>query len=260
MAEDSGDTSLAAGAADNSQEADQGNQSAPVAAEGGLQFDLPAEDRTKLARFKSHNDLGKSYLELERKLGASITLPGKNSTAEEREAFHKRLGRPDSPDGYELDSFFLPDGVTKADMGEEKFKAQAYELGLSKDQAKALHKWAVDASLEQAKQMKQQQALKKRDASEALRKEHGLEYEKKLALVGLVNQRFGGDEWIQFLNEGPGDDPRLLRVLMKVGEAISEDTLVQGRPAGMEPGEREDGLLSYPNRPEITGNRFRSVR
>lgn len=269
MAEnDSGDTSLAAGGnADNSQAADQGNQtqtattgSGATGSAEGLKFDgLPETERAKLARFKSHNDLGKSYLELERRLGASVVLPGKDAKPEEVEAFYKRLGRPDSKDGYELDSAFLPDGVTKVDLGEEKFKAQAFELGLTKDQAKRLHKWAVDASLEQAKQIRAQMEVKKRDASEALRRRYGLDYDKKLALVGLVNQRFGGDSWIQYLNQGPGNDPQLLEVLIKIGEAISEETLVQGRPPGAEAGKREPGVLSYPKRPEITQKRFRTV-
>ena len=262
MAEnDSGDTSLAAGgSADNSAETDQSNQTQTETTGEGLKFDLPEADKTKLARFKTHNDLGKSYLELERKIGASVVLPGKDATSEEKDAFYKRLGRPDSQNGYELDPVFLPDGVTRDEASENSFKAIAFELGLTKDQARKLNKFAVDQAIATIAGARQQMSEKKREGSESLRKEHGLEYDKKLSLVGLVNNRFGGEDWIRYLNQGPGNDPTMLRFLIKVGEAISEETLVQGRPPGVEAGEREPGVLSYPNRPEITKNRFRSVR
>jgi len=117
------------------------------------------------------------------------------------------------------------------------------------------------AILAQAAAFRKKVEEDKGKASEALRKQHGLQYDEKLALVSKVNQKFGDDDWIRYLNTGPGNDPSLLRFLIKVGEAISEDTLVRGRAAPMNVEQREAGVLSYPNRPEITGRqRFRSVR
>jgi len=266
MAEtDQGVTSLAAGGEpENSEATSQDNQPQTTETTGGEELKLSGFDEKDsgiLGRFKSQNGLAKSYLELFKRMERTVAIPGENAKPEEVEAFYKRLGRPDSPDGYELETVYLPDGVTKADMGEENFKKIAHKLGLTKAQAKELHKWAVDTSLDQVKQVRQVAEQKKREASEVLRKEYGLDYDKKIALMGQVNRKFGGDEWIQFLNEGPGNDPRLIRVLVKIGESISEDTLVQGRPpgaTGLE--EREPGVFSYPNRPEVTGNRFRSVR
>jgi len=257
------DTSLAAGGtAGNSPEVDAGNQTPTEPTEEGLKFDLPEADKTKLAKFKTHNDLGKSYLELERKLGAAVVLPGKDASTDERDAFYKRLGRPDSQNGYELDPVFLPDGVTRDEVSEGKFRAIAFDLGLTKDQARLLNKYAKDQSIEMIQQGRQLKEKAKQEGSEALRKEHGLEYDKKIALVGLVNTRFGDTEgnWIRYLNTGPGNDPPMLRFLIKVGEAISEETLVHGRPPGTEPGEREPGVLSYPKRPELNKNQFRNVR
>jgi hypothetical protein len=228
----------------------------------GLKFDgLGDEDKAKLARFKTQNDLGKSYLELERRLGASVVLPGKNAKAEDVEAFYEKLGRPKSPDGYELDPVYLPDNVTQTDPDNKEFRKIAHQIGLSKEQAKALNKWSVDSALAQAAAFRKKVKEDTQKASEDLRKEHGLNYDQKLALVKLVNNKFGDDNWIRYLNTGPGNDPNLLRFLIKVGEAISEDTLVRGRPAPATAETREPGILSYPNRPEITGRqRFRTVR
>lgn len=255
--------SLAAQAG-NSETSKTDNQTAatePKSTEG-LKFDgLGQEEQAKLARFKSQNDLGKSYLELEKRLGASVVLPGKNAKPEDVEAFYEKLGRPKSPDGYELDSVFLPDNVTQTDPGNKEFRKIAHEIGLSKEQAKALNKWSVELSLAQASAFRKKMDEEKQKASENLRKEYGLGYDEKIALVARVNNKFGGDDWIRYLNTGPGNDPNLLRFLIKVGEAISEDTLIRGRPAPGNVEQREPGVLTYPNRPEITGRqRFRTVR
>jgi hypothetical protein len=256
------DTSLAAGGTDNSQDAAQVKPPETKTTEEGLKFDgMSEEERTKLARFKTQNDLGKSYLELERKLGASVVLPGKNAKQEDWDAFYKRLGRPDSPDGYELQSVVTEEGVKLDDVGDVEFRKQAHELGLTKNQAETLHKWWINAIIGQTEKVKELARQKKREASDDLRKEYGLDYDKKLALIGLVNRKFGSDGWIPYLNRGPGNDPEFLRFLIKIGEAISEETLVQGRvQSGATVEEREPGILNYPNRPEITKNRFRSVR
>jgi len=258
-------TSLAAGGEpENSTGAGPENPPQPpeTPKEEGLKFDgMSEEQRTKLARFKTQNDLGKSYLELERKLGASVVLPGKDAKQEDWDAFYKRLGRPDSPDGYELESVITNEGVKLDDVGDVEFKKQAHELGLTKNQAETLHKWWINAIIGQTEKLKTAAKEKKREASEALRKEYGLEYDKKLALVGLVNRKFGSDGWLPYLNKGPGNDPEFLRFLIKIGEAISEETLVSGRATtAVTVDEREPGVLNYPNRPEITKNRFRTVR
>jgi hypothetical protein len=94
------------------------------------------------------------------------------------------------------------------------------------------------------------------------RSEYGLDYDKKVkGLIPMVNKKFGDDDWIQWLNTGPGNEPVLNRFLIKVGEAISEDSLIRGRPSPSTAETREPGVLSYPARPEITGRqRFRGVR
>ncbi len=52
--------------------------------------------------WKEPGEALKAYGELEKKLGKAVVIPGDNASDEERAAFHKRLGVPEGPDGYQL--------------------------------------------------------------------------------------------------------------------------------------------------------------
>lgn len=262
MAEnDPAPVSLAAGGdADNHAEQGKGNQTATESPEWVKKLDVDDQTRGKLSRFKTEKDLAKSYLEAERRLGASVVLPGKDASQAELDAFAKRLGRPESPDGYELDPVFLPDGV-QDNGGEAVFKKIAFEIGLTKDQAKRMYKVAATQAFEGVAALRKQQEQSRERAREALQKEYGDEYKANLAMVTKVNKLFGDDEWVRFLNNGAGNEPALVKFMVKVAKQFSEDTLETGRLPGRKEEKREPGLLDYGNtRPEITGeNRFRTV-
>lgn len=264
MAEADQVVSLAAGGKpENAEGAAQDNQQKPAEVVPWVKelegFD--EQTRSKLSRFKTSKDVAKSYLELEKRLGASVVIPGKDATQTERDEFAKRLGRPESPDGYELDPLFLPDGVSRQDGGEDAFKAMAFELGLSKDQGKRLYKYAASKAFEGVAALRKEMEKKKMAAAEVLRKEWGNEYTSNLAKVQKVSKLFGGDDWVEYLNEGAGNDPRLIKVLVKIANQFSEDTLESGRLAPRTQERREPGLLDYGDlRPEITGdNRYRKL-
>jgi hypothetical protein len=217
--------------------------------------DLKEEERTKLARFKTGNDLGKSYLSLESKLGASITLPGKDATEEEKAAFYKRLGRPESKDGYELDTLFLADKVTKDSETEDRIRSMAFHLNLNQEGAKKLHRTFVDLANRGAKMVSEM----KQRASESLRKQWGGDYDRNVALVGTLLRKFGDAETVEYMNSGPGNDPPMLRMLAKFASAISPDRLETGSlPAAAQ---EDDGTEAFPNSPSMTGaNRERRIR
>ena len=219
------------------------------------------QTRSKLSRFKTSKDVAKSYLELEKRLGASVVIPGKDATQSEKDEFAKRLGRPEAPDGYELDQVYLPDGVTRQENSEEAFKRMAYELGLTKDQGKKLYKYATTQAFEGVAALRKAQDQKRMEAAASLKKEWGAEYDGNLAKVQKINKLFGDDDWVQYLNEGAGNEPRLIKVLVKIAKQFSEDTLETGKLPSRTPERREPGLLDYGNlRPEISGeNRYRKL-
>jgi hypothetical protein len=73
---------------------------APNAEATGWRDTLPDDLKGWAEKFDSPATALKSHRELEKKLGKSVTLPGKDATPEEVQAFHKKLGVPDSAAEY----------------------------------------------------------------------------------------------------------------------------------------------------------------
>lgn len=94
--------------------------------------------------FAGIEDLGKlygAYKELkgrEASFKDSVRIPTKDSTADEIGAFYKRLGRPDTEDGYVLGDYDnTPDSVADS---KKAFMKEAFRNGLSQNQASNLWK------------------------------------------------------------------------------------------------------------------------
>jgi hypothetical protein len=213
--------------------------------------------KSKLSRYKTVNDIAKSALEFDKRISQSVVIPGKDATKETWDAYYKRLGRPESKDGYELDEIFLPDGVTKD--SDEGFKEIAYELGLNKEQAAKLHKYAAQKGLDSYSNMKKQFEEKKEASRVALRKEWGGDYDRNISMIGNLLRKFGDEEIIKYMNNGPGNDTPMVKFLAKAGKAFSADTLERGSiPESVED---EEGSRLFPNSPQMTGaNRIRRIR
>jgi len=213
------------------------------------------DDRKRLTRFKTYNDVAKSYLALETRLGASVVIPSENAPQADWDAFHKRLGRPESPDGYEFDPIYLPDG-SRHEGGNEAFKNLAFNLGLSKKAAKDLYRESAKLGVSQIIEVQKKQEAKKEEAKVNLKKDWADSYDKNMGLQKLATSSYAkadsahATEWIEFLNEGAGNDPRLLRFLSWMGSNFEPDTLDKGRgaPRG---GEVQTGQLPYDKSPEL---------
>lgn len=133
--------------------------------------------------WKGPADVIGSYSNLEKLLGADkagrgVVLPKDDATAEEWAAFHNRLGRPESADGYKLP---VPDGDSGAFA--KTAASWFHEAGLTAKQAEALaSKWneftGTTAQAQQA-EFEQKAALD----VQALQKEWGEQFEAQSELA-----------------------------------------------------------------------------
>ncbi len=139
------------------------------------------------------------------------------------------------PEAYE---FKAPEGQELDTAAVEAFTPIAKELGLTNDQAQKL----VDLyAAQMANAAKGQQ-----DAFTAIRdgwvasvrndpEIGGGKLEGNLAIAAKAIDQFGGPELRQALNEtGVGDNPAVIKFMIKVGKAISEDNFPRG--SGGDPG------------------------
>jgi hypothetical protein len=186
---------------------------------------LRSEDALKtLSRFKGKGDLAKSYLELRGKVGENpITVPGENATDEEREAFYKAIGRPDSPDKYEFPEI---EGVEPDDDATKAFKEAAHKLGVPPEMASGMYQYLM----EQAKTYQENQAkaieTTQAETEKTLKKEFGKDYETNLTAGDNALRQVIGDEAMKKLEAaGLHVDADVVRGAVKLSQAIGEDKL-----------------------------------
>lgn len=135
----------------------------------------------KLAKFEKLGDLAKSYLELEGKLGSSIVKPGENASAEETEAFYRKLGKPETADKYSISG-------DEAKM----FREMAFKNNLTDDQAKALYQSLQEVGQNALAQQKAVFVQQAQQTQAALQKEYGNDYANKIELLKRGIATYGG--------------------------------------------------------------------
>ena len=78
---------------------------------------IPEEIRghKSLEHIQDVGALAKSYVNAQSMIGADkVAIPGKHATDEDWGEVYRRLGRPDTPDGYELNNE-MPEGAQSSD-------------------------------------------------------------------------------------------------------------------------------------------------
>lgn len=176
------------------------------------------------AKFKTFDGFAKSYVNLEKMLGAQgkVAVPSEHSSPEEWEAFFQKVGRPHKPEEYQLkvDDKLKAAGIDEKVLGE--YQAVAHKLGLTQKQMAeltAFHFGKVGASLESA----QQQVLQQKEAAIGeLKKEWGANYDANLqaaergaAIVGIGKEVFQADPAL-------ANNPHFIKAMAKVAEMTKE--------------------------------------
>lgn len=164
----------------------------------------------------------------------AVVIPGPGATAEEWAPVLKRLGVPESPDGYNLKvPENLPEGVTVNPEELKEFAKFAHGLGLTPQQVAKLQEFDLGrAGKQSVSGMEAARAAEVAEfnrQSEVLTKAwgNGNEATQKKALAERAAITFG------FTPEEVRTDPlfrnaRFVMTLARAGAAMSEDTLVKG--------------------------------
>lgn len=93
------------------------------------------------------DQLVKSYRALEQKLAGMVALPGEDSDDDSRLRFHRAMGVPDSPDGYEIS---LADPALSTDA---EVNRRLHEAGFTPAQAQLVYDLACDHVVPQLHRM-----------------------------------------------------------------------------------------------------------
>jgi len=181
------------------------------------------KENATLQKFKDVEGLGTSYLAMQEMIGSRAKIPTDESSEEEVSEFYNKLGRPETPDKYEID---IPGGVGTDDEINHFFSA-AHKSGLTNRQAQdALnyfhtmnenYKVDMDATMQKART----------DAETTLKKEWGPgQYDKNLAVSRRAFNRFADDGLRRIVDEsGMSNNVSMIKFLHKIGVAFSDPNM-----------------------------------
>lgn len=185
--------------------------------------------------YKSPEDIVTAYKNAEQKLGSSLTPPKDDAPAEEWDKFYGKLGRPETPDAYDLKR---PEGLPE-DMpwnadAESAFKTWAHEDGLTPKQAQGQLSKFAQFQAEQFKAAQAAQAEAVETTHSELTKEWGAPdsegFKTKLAMADRAMKKLGLTEAYQksglILADGSVTDPQIAKAFAAIGETMfKEDTI-----------------------------------
>lgn len=207
-------------------------------ANGGSWMDsLPAEIKgdpsIQLFKDSGVSGLAKSWVSAQAMLGKDkVVIPGEKATNEEWAAFHSKLGRPESPDKYDIK---LPADQKLDDNFAKGFREVAFKSGMTPKQVQQAVEWyakeaggAVEAQ-QSAKQVELKQSI------DAYRESLGGD-DKLKARIDQARQavRVLSDAKLNdFLDKsGAGSRPEMIEFFAKLSTMMGEDKLRDGTGVG----------------------------
>ena len=176
----------------------------------------------------------KAYANAEKMIGGSVRIPKEDAKPEEWAAFYKKMGRPDTVEGYNIQKpDKLPDGVTWNDDLTSWFAKTAHENGLSKNQVQKIMKsWnEVETAKAHSAQKEMGQRLSK------LQEQWGDEFAGRVELgVRGIERLMPKEEVTEFKalldTTGIGNHPLMIKYAHLVGKMLQEDGYIIGDGKG----------------------------
>jgi len=234
----------------------EGNEGMPdgTSEKLGWRAGLPTElqHHEWLKDFTKVGDFATAAIEVKERMDKAITPPGENATEDERKAYLKALGVPESSDGYTFDLSKIPKDLELNEEIVTWLRGVAHKNNLTQPQAEAM---LVEMATRVTDQLKQQGAVDEQQAQEAeqqkkkalqgLKDEWKEEFDTRLARVHKTAMSLFGQEFIDHAEATDiGNDLYVLRMLDILGQVQLPDTLLKGTQINTTEANK-DGL-SYP--------------
>jgi len=198
----------------------------------GLPEDI--QNDPSLASFKDESEMVPMPVNVARSFISTKKLVGRDkipmpTTEEEWAQTFDRLGRPESPDLYDVP---IPENIQNPKLKDalesdrEWFKTAAHEIGLNADQANKLFTKYAERNTERIGIMDAEADKLYTDGTNELRNQYGSAYEGKLVLTDRAVERLdqlspGFVDLLKSMNLHK--HPVIMKALIPVGEMMAED-------------------------------------
>jgi len=181
-----------------------------------------------IEKFTEIDALAKSYINATRMIGQDkIVIPTKNSTQEAWDEAYEKLGRPESPDKYNLK--VESDVVNMDENAIKSFAEQSHKLGLNNKQAEGILDFYKNNMEGSAQQLKIDTETAQAQSEQQLRSEWGRDFDAKVQQAGAIAKANINPEVLDMtLSNGTrlGDHPDIIKGFAKIASMMSEDKIV----------------------------------
>ena len=181
-----------------------------------------------ISKFTELEALAKSYVNATRMIGQDkVAVPNNNSTEDQWNEVYDKLGRPESPDKYQLDA--KSDVVPLDESAVKSFAENAHKLGLNNKQAQGILEYYKNSMEGSAQQNQIDMETAQANAEQELRKEWGGNYEANIKKAGAVAKANMDANILDMqLKDGTrlGDHPSIIKGFANIANLMSEDKLV----------------------------------
>ncbi len=189
-----------------------------------------------LEKYKDVLSVLRSNVHAQKMIGADkIPIPGKDAKPEDWANVWNKLGRPESPDKYDLKAVSPLDKAIPYDYdGEKAMLAKMHALGMTQSQVAGLlsdYRQNVGSSYGN---VTKQQAEAQAAQSEAIRKEYGQAFTEKMTHAENFALDMLGEEAGMKLLMDNRTNPEFIRLLVKASETTREDSSARGKSTGLD--------------------------
>ena len=172
--------------------------------------------------------MAKSYINATKMIGQDkIVIPTKNSGQEAWDEAYEKLGRPESPDKYNLN--VKSDVVSMDENAIKSFAEQSHKLGLNNKQAEGILDFYKNNMEGTAQQAKIDTETAQAQSEQELRSEWGRDFDSKVQQAGAIAKANINPEVLDMtLSNGMrlGDHPEVIKGFAKIASMMSEDKMV----------------------------------
>ena len=181
-----------------------------------------------IAKFTEIDALAKSYINATRMIGTDkVAIPNKNFTEDQWNEFYDKVGRPETPDKYNLS---FKSEVAPVDEGQIKtFAENAHKLGLTTEQAQGVLDYYNNTVEASAKQQQVDLETSQTQSQQLLREEWGKNYEGNLKrAAGVAKANLSAEVLDLQMRDGSrlGDNVDVIKGFAKIANLLSEDKIV----------------------------------
>lgn len=194
---------------------------------------IPDEYRNHpaIAEHKDPASLAKWAINAHSLIGRKGVILPKDNDPNDQARFWNELGRPESPEKYDLGDWAPPEGLAWDGDFQKEMLADMHEAGLTNKQVQFVMNRYATRTASRVEKLQQQIAHTTESTASSLKQEWGSAFDARINLASRFVQMVAGDRGDEILKtklaDGSqlGDHPDIVRMFAKAAETIGEDVL-----------------------------------